>query len=272
MFVFAMVASLSPILAQNRIEPSGPQLDRAVFVGRTAPDVDMRPRITTAGIEVKNQGARNTCSVFAVTFCLEYVFATREGMGKAADFSEEYQNYVKNVACQIRKDGGFFEEIDRGYQAWGCYPRDRVPYRRTYDPHYEVDPSHMKAAKSWKRLKSDFVKVWDKTKGASGPEIDKVSNYLKQGFPVAGGFLWPNRIQFEQVAGLSMMVVPISKHDVSDGHSVALVGFKRSPLFLGGGYFIIRNSWGKRWGEQGYALMPFDYVAKYCNDLLAYHE
>ena len=29
-----------------------------------------------------------------------------------------------------------------------------------------------------------------------------------------------------------------------DGHSIALVGYRRDNAFPGGGYFVYRNSWG----------------------------
>lgn len=39
--------------------------------------------------------------------------------------------------------------------------------------------------------------------------------------------------------------------DAEDGHAIAIVGYTRDG-------FIIQNSWGTRWGEQGFALLPYD--------------
>lgn len=50
----------------------------------------------------------------------------------------------------------------------------------------------------------------------------------------------------------------------SDGnHAVLLVGYRDQVGAPGGGYFIVRNSWGTDWGYQGYALISYDYIQKY---------
>jgi len=263
------VAPQRPI--QRRAIPTAVVIKRIVFQLNTKPDADLRPKIKQYALQVKAQGDRNTCSVFATNFLHEFLWATQKNMGMGADFSEEYLNYVKNVACNIKKDGGFFSEIDAGYQAWGVYMSGLVPYKPSYDPNYKVPQAYMDVAKKWTRAKADFIKAWNPNMGASAAQIQKVCDYLKQNIPVAAGFLWPTSLQFKDTLGIKMMVVPASKAGVFDGHSVALVGYKKSNLFPGGGYFIIRNSWGSNWGEEGYAYMPFEYVAKYANDLLAYH-
>jgi C1A family cysteine protease len=53
------------------------------------------------------------------------------------------------------------------------------------------------------------------------------------------------------------------------GHSVAIVGFQDDQNTPGGGYFIIRNSWGRDWGPKnhygsGYGLIPYEYISEYC--------
>jgi C1A family cysteine protease len=57
---------------------------------------------------------------------------------------------------------------------------------------------------------------------------------------------------------------------VFDGHSVALVGYKESTHFPGGGYFIFRNSYGEGFGAKGYGFMSYEYAKKYVNDAVAY--
>ena len=39
------------------------------------------------------------------------------------------------------------------------------------------------------------------------------------------------------------------------GHAVVLVGFKENEKV-----FVVRNSWGKGWGDNGYFYMPYDFI------------
>jgi C1A family cysteine protease len=49
------------------------------------------------------------------------------------------------------------------------------------------------------------------------------------------------------------------------GHAVLLAGYQDAPSSPGGGYFIVRNSWGLTWGSQcpygaGYGTIPYQYI------------
>ena len=234
------------------------------------PDKDLRPAFSNHRMEVRDQGNRGTCSIFAVMTCVQFVLATKDKF-HPGDFSPEYLNYVKNVANNLSQDGGFFSEIDKGYDGYSIFLESKVPYQSSFDPNYKVPQPDITAAEKWTRLKSDFVKDWDNTKGATDEEIKDVCDYLDKGIPVAAGFLWPDQGSFKTraVQGVDVMVTP-ARSDVFDGHSIVLVGYKRSKAFAGGGYFIFRNSWGPDWGDHGYGYMPFRYVKSYCNDIIAY--
>jgi len=50
------------------------------------------------------------------------------------------------------------------------------------------------------------------------------------------------------------------------GHAIALTGVVLDNRVGGGGYFIIKNSWGQTWGDNGYGYIPFSYCNySYCS-------
>ena len=59
---------------QFRAIPPYPATIRPVVPSQmNVPAVDLRPLIAAKGLGIRSQGSRGTCSVFAITFCLEFV-------------------------------------------------------------------------------------------------------------------------------------------------------------------------------------------------------
>lgn len=52
-------------------------------------------------------------------------------------------------------------------------------------------------------------------------------------------------------------VVNPNSTETGGGHAVAIVGYKLDPSLAGGGYFIIKNSWGPTCGDKGYQYLNF---------------
>jgi len=236
------------------------------------PQVDLRPTIHSLGLEIRDQKPRGTCSVFAMTFLLEFMFDTRLGTA-VNNFSEEYLNYVANLVTGDSVDGDFFSSLDAGYQTWGIVPETALPYQSS--PVSTVSQNILDRGKLWTRFRADFIKPWDRTKGATVSQIEQAIACLDQQIPVACGGWWPDSAHWSTsvIKGVEVMGVPattLKNIGVFDGHSVALVGYRRDNAFPGGGYFVFRNSWGPDWGDHGYGYMPFSYVLTYANDLVAY--
>lgn len=242
---------------------------KPIFDAVNAPAVDLRPEINKLGLAVRSQGSRGTCSVFAMTFLLEYMYAKNYSL-KAPDFSEEYLNYGSNVAIGKTADGGFFDALDLGYQSYGMVAETLAPYKSSYNPPYKAGADLLKkGAALAPRLKAHFIKKWDVSTGLLGSQVLSIIVQLKAGRPVAAGLRWPKNFQTEKILGIEMVKTPPAS-GVVDGHSVAFVGYKASNGFPGGGYLIFRNSWGPAFGDSGYGYLSFHYAAKYTNDLVEY--
>ena len=233
------------------------------------PDVDLRPKIKQFGIGIRMQGNRGTCSVFAMTFLLEYMYAKNQ-VYMNPDFSEEYLNYASNLAIGQYTDGGFFDALDLGYQKYGMVNESQAPYHGSYNPPFVASKSLLQKGEAISpRFKANFIKPWDVTTGLLASHLQAIQTQLKAGRPVAVGVRWPNNFQTETINGIQLMKTPPA-NGVFDGHSIDLVGYKASNAFPGGGYFIFRNSGGTLFGADGYGFMSFDYARKYVNDAVYY--
>lgn len=68
-----------------------------------------------------------------------------------------------------------------------------------------------------------------------------------------------------QARTLGKVREPLPGEAQRGGHAMVAVGFRDDPTAPGGGYFIVRNSWGTSWGNEnpdgaGYCAMPYRLV------------
>jgi C1A family cysteine protease len=71
--------------------------------------------------------------------------------------------------------------------------------------------------------------------------------------PVALGIAVYESLESEEVARTGEIPVP---QEFLGGHAILAVGYDDEKELV-----IIRNSWGKDWGDAGYGYLPYDYFA-----------
>jgi C1A family cysteine protease len=76
------------------------------------------------------------------------------------------------------------------------------------------------------------------------------------------------------VRNTGRITMRLGSEPVAGGHAVCLVGYQDNPASPGGGYFILRNSWGTAWGNlspygRGYGTIPYRYIATDCWEAFA---
>jgi len=218
--------------------------------------VDLRPRLEAWGLGARRQGARPTCSVFAVVGALEYAVAS--GLGRGTRLSVEFLNWAAHAATGRTADGGFFSELWEGYACHGICPEEALPYREAYDAALQPGAAAIDAARRLRdtALAFHWIKAWNPETGLTGDQLAAIRATLAGGWPVCGGLRWPKKAAWEE--DLLQICPP---EEVYDGHSVLLVGYTEDARHPGGGLFRIRNSAGD--GRDG--ALSYAYVEAYMN-------
>jgi C1A family cysteine protease len=85
--------------------------------------------------------------------------------------------------------------------------------------------------------------------------MDQLKGCLASGYPFVFGFSVYDSFESSEVAKTGVVPMPKPKERQLGGHAVLAVGYD-DPTSR----FIVRNSWGDKWGNAGYFTMPYDYL------------
>jgi C1A family cysteine protease len=78
---------------------------------------------------------------------------------------------------------------------------------------------------------------------------------LASGHPFIFGFTVYQSFHAPEVTRTGRGEMPIKHERIRAGHAVLAVGYDDSEK-----RFLLRNSWGQKWGMQGYFTLPYDYL------------
>lgn len=211
---------------------------------------------------IKSQGdIRFTCTAFAVTCINEFSYFQKTSqqfdlseqflffMTKTLEANNDCGSFVRN-AVRIITDNGQCKE-----NTWSYNPNG--PCVQTTGK-----PSNADAEAS--NFKNTFIEL-------APADIDKYKFHISAKRIIAitikvynSWYLNPQRIKRGEIT------LPVAgEKSLLQGHSVVIVGYQDDTQYPGGGYFILRNSWGAAWGKDnfygsGYGIVPYDYIKKYC--------
>jgi hypothetical protein len=213
--------------------------------------------------DVRHQGTRGTCVAHAVCAVLECQRSRLHGVRE--DLSEQFlywlakQNdgrsdqegtWIRLAAPLAEREGVCLEEV------W-AYDPQVIAGNESHDP-----PPPGAAEDAAARTLRAPREIGGRDVAAM---IDSLDDHRPVAFSVPVYDSWYlNRTT--RLNGLIAMPLPNSA--LRGGHAMCLVGYGLAPDFAGGGYFIVRNSWGTHWARRspagpGHGALPFLYVEKY---------
>jgi len=213
---------------------------------------------------VEDQGMLGSCTAHAGVGIIEYY--ERKSFGRHIDASRLFLYKVTRNLMKMKGDTGAYLRTTMGAMVlFGVPPEEYWPYMDD-EKDFDKEPSSFcyAFAQSYQTLKY-FTHDPPGTK--SEELLKKIKVYLIKGHPAMFGFTVYNSIeQADKTGGIPF---PSSKERIEGGHAVVAIGYDDKMKIknkYGGvetnGALLIRNSWGKGWGEGGYGWLPYEYILK----------
>ncbi len=117
---------------------------------------------------------------------------------------------------------------------------------------YDINKFKVRApAPCWKDAANRKISVYMRLN-----TIEDMINCLASGYPFVFGFSVYSSFESELVSRNGIASLPGPNDKLLGGHAVQAVGYDIAQC-----RFIVRNSWGPNWGQQGYFTLPFEYLA-----------
>lgn len=213
---------------------------------RVEPSVDLRSYDSA----VEDQGALGSCVAHAVTSAYENQLKRRYS-NEYSELSRLFLYYhARTLEGTVRSDAGvmFLRTALKAGNKYGICKESLWDYTIK---EFNNQPSPDCYADASTRRVVNYQTV---------PSISFMMDTLMALKPIVIGFKVFD--SFMSVDSENPIVpIPAVTESSIGGHAVTVVGYSIADQ-----YFIIKNSFGPDWGENGYAFMPFDFVRLYAFD------
>jgi C1A family cysteine protease len=213
---------------------------------------------------VEDQGALGSCTAQAGAGVIEYY--ERKSFGHHVEASRLFLYKATRNLMKSRGDSGAYLRSTMGAMVlFGVPPEPYWPYSDAEDGFDREPPAFCYAfAQNYKTL------LYYRHDPAGAPRaalLEKLKTYLAAGHPAMFGFTVYSSI--EQAAATGRIPVPFGRERIEGGHAVVALGYDDAMSVAnaaGGeaarGALLVRNSWGRSWGEKGYGWLPYAYVER----------
>jgi hypothetical protein len=209
---------------------------------RTPRQVDLRPFLTP----VEDQSATNSCAANAVAGAVEYLIKRAHG-DESYDVSRLFIYYNGRAADgeEIEDEGCVLQSAIAGLEESGACSEETWPFDEE-NVNEPPDDDAFAEAESFSIEGAEQVPT----------NLNAWRAALADGHPIIFGLKLFGSFDKHRKPGLVPMPTPSDLgREGHGGHAMLCVGYSDVDEV-----FIVRNSWGEEWGDQGYCYLPYRYV------------
>ncbi len=213
---------------------------------------------------VEDQGRLGSCTANAGAGIIEYY--ERRAFGHYIEASRLFLYKVTRNLMKARGDTGAYLRTTIGAMAlFGVPPETHWPYTDD-EGAFDREPSAFCYAFA---QNYQAIKYFRHDPPGEKPAValKRLKTYLSEGHPAMFGFSVYSSI--EQAAKDGRIPFPTKRERVEGGHAIVAVGYddkmnikNKTGAEETTGAFLIRNSWGQGWGDQGYGWLPYEYLMR----------
>jgi C1A family cysteine protease len=206
---------------------------------------------------VYNQEQIGSCTANAIAAAIEFDLLKQ----KLKDFVPSrlfiYYNERDMEHTVTTDSGAQIRDGVKSVNKLGVCPETEWPYIATpADPNTNVwPPGARPAEKPLPQCYKDALDNQVTSYQRVNRDLAQMKGCLAAGYPFVFGFTVYDAFESAQVAKTGVLNLPASSEQVVGGHAVLAVGYDDAAQ-----RFIVRNSWGTKWGRKGYFTMPYAYL------------
>jgi C1A family cysteine protease len=202
---------------------------------------------------VEDQGQLGSCTANALAGALEFLERMAHPRKQAVDLSRLFIYYNERaIEHSVDRDSGaMLRDGIKTLAKQGVCPESMW----TYDiARFKQRPGASCYAQAQQHTIASYQRL---------SSTNEMRACLADGFPFVFGFSVYESFESQTVADSGIVNLPKKGERLIGGHAVCAVGYDDKAR-----RFMVRNSWGRDWGMQGYFTMPYAYLAgrRYADD------
>jgi C1A family cysteine protease len=210
---------------------------------------------------IEDQESLGSCTANAGVGLIEYF--ERRSFGKHIDASRLFlYKATRNLLHLTGDTGAYLRTTMAAMTLFGVPPTEYWPYDVD---NFDLEPSAFCYAFAQNYQAVQFYRL-DPPGTDRKVLLNQIKTHLSAGLPSMFGFTVFSSIFDVNATG--EIPYPSPGDSVEGGHAVVAIGFDDNLKIKGSspgaretkGALLIKNSWGKDWGNNGYGWLPYDYI------------